>query len=405
MNLAYFICGSVIVFADYEQIVPILNLCMYYCIPYDDFKSTENGVSLRFRLSAFRKLKKEAHARGFEFEVKKMQGIPSILERYKHRYGILLGVTMACALVFLSQQFVWDIDVVGNEKITSSEVREILNRYDFSVGSYIPSVNTDKIENKLLIDSENISWISINIIGTVAEVQIRERASEEKETVSQRPANLVAEKSGIVQEVRIYKGNVIVKSGDFVEKGDLLVSGLFDSERVGFRYTRSAGEVYAKTTTEYFIEIPYKYEEIEYTGSEYCDQYLNFFDLSIKISKNSGKKDTFYDKIDIVENYALPDGTSMPFSIHTVKYLEYEKISKDRDRESAEELAYFRLSEELSKMAEDSVIIRKTITPRVGEKSFSLYCVVVAIENIAVTSEFDVDMSIIGEEKGDVNEQ
>ncbi len=399
MNISYYLCGSAVVVVPSDNVAALLNLCMYYCIPYDNFEAVENGVKLRFRLSALKKLKKEASARGICFEIEKTKGLPALFERYKYRYGILAGILIAVALIFLSQQFIWDIEIVGNEKITSSELCGILKKYDFSVGSYIPSINTDKIENKILIDTENISWISINIMGTVAEVQIRERALAEKFEGVTKPANLVATKAGVVEEVRIYRGNVVVRSGQVVEKGDLLVSGLFDSERVGFRYTRSAGEVYAKTTTEFFIEIPYKYEEIEYTGVEYCDQYLNFFDFSINISKNSGNEGAFYDKIDIVENYALPDGTNTPFALHTVKYLEYERVEKTRSQEQAELLAYFELSEKLSLLSEDSVIIRKTITPSIRENSFSLYCVVVAVENIAKVSEFDVDMSIVGEEK------
>ena len=99
--------------------------------------------------------------------------------------------------------------------------------------------------------------MSINIIGTHAEVQIREYEESKKEQeTGVLGANIVAGKSGLVEDVRVYQGNVVVSSGMYVEKGDLLVSGLYDSERVGFRYTRASGEVMARTTSEILIEIP-----------------------------------------------------------------------------------------------------------------------------------------------------
>jgi similar to stage IV sporulation protein len=345
------------------------------------------------RFSAFGKFKREADARGIQYKVEKKRGIPAVAERYRRRYGIVVGVILAVALVFLSHMFVWDVEVTGNKTLTSSEVRSMLKSHGFGVGSYIANANTDRIENKILIDSDKISWISINIVGTVAEVQIRELEAAAPKDTATKPANLVAAKAGVVEEVRIYRGNVVVGAGKYVERGDLLVSGLFDSERVGFRYTRAAGEVMARTTTEYYVKIPYEYEEKRYTGQEYCNKYLTFFDYSINISKKSGKEGSFYDKIYTMENYSFPDGTPTPFSLITEKYLEYETVQSTRTPKQAEELAYFELSQKLGAAAENCVIVKKTVTPMQMKDGFALYCTVVAIENIARVSEFDVDFS------------
>ena len=228
-------------------------------------------------------------------------------------------------------------------------------------------------------------------------MQIRERASADRGETVTRPANLIATKAGVIEEVRIYRGNVVVSHGKYVEKGDLLVSGLYDSNIDGFRYTRAAGEVLARTTTEYYVEIPYEYEKTVYTGEEYCDKYLNFFDYSINISKKGRKEGVFYDKIDIVENYSFYDGTQTPLSLHTVKYLEYMTETCQRSASEAEELAYFELAQRLEEASSNSVLIKKTITPYVMEDRFALYCTVVCIENIAEVLEFDVDMDIVGE--------
>jgi similar to stage IV sporulation protein len=345
------------------------------------------------RFAAFKKFKREADARGIQYKVEKKRGIPAVAERYRHRYGIAVGAILAVALITLSHMFVWDIEVTGNSSMTSSEVREMLKEYGFGVGSYIAGANTDRIENKILMSTDKISWISINIVGTVAEVQIREiQAAAPKDTAT-KPANLVAAKSGVVEEVRIYRGNVVVGAGKYVEKGDLLVSGLFDSERVGFRYTRAAGDVMARTTTEYYLKIPYEYEEKRYTGEEYCNKYLTFFDYSINISKKSGKEGALYDKIYIMENYSFPDGTPTPFALVTEKYLEYETVQATRTPKQAEELAYFELAQKLNDAADDCVIVKKTVTPMQMKDGFALYCTVVAIENIARVSEFDVDFT------------
>ena len=45
-------------------------------------------------------------------------------------------------------------------------------------------------------------------------------------------------------------------------------------------------------------------------------------------------------------------------------------------------------------MSEDSILIKKTVTPLVRDDRFILHCTIVLIEDIAEVSEFDV---ILGE--------
>ena len=397
MNLSYWITGAVTVSVPWDFATPFLDLCLLRGAVYSDFHAAEEGVRLTLRLSLAKRILAEAEERGIAYAVVKRRGLPVLFARYRFRFGILLGVLIATLLVFFAGRVVWDIRIEGNERISSAAIRQMLAREGVAVGSYIPALNTDRIENRILLSTDEISWISVNVVGNVAEVQIREREEQEVRERLTLPANLVARKAGLVEEVRIFRGKVMVSAGKAVEKGDLLVSGLYDSRMVGFRYTRASGQVMARVTDEYFIEIPYEYETIAYTGEEHCDKSLNFFGFSINISKNSGKEGVLYDKIDIVENYCLLEGVSSPLELHTTRFLAYERVKATRSVAEAQELAYFELERRLGSIAEGGVILRKTVTPTVGEDSFLLYCVVVSVEDIAMVSEFEVDLSLVGE--------
>ena len=392
MNPSYIFMGAVVISADRDSISSLLDLCLRRGIPYADLISTSEGFTVTLRYSAYSKLKKAAAEEGISYTVRSRHGMPALLGRYKFRFGIPVGILLALTLVISSHLFVWDIDVVGNETITTAEVRELLRGEGFFVGSFIPLANTDRIENKIMMDTENISWMSINIIGTVAEVQIREYVPQISEIDSGGPADLVASKSGIVEEVRILRGEVVVSSGRFVEVGDLLVSGMIESERHGLRYERAQGQVFARTVSEFVIEIPLEYEGKSYTGQEYYEKYLNFFDFSINILKNSGNEGVLYDKISIVENFCCPDGKETPFGLRTDKYRAYETVKLTRTPKEAEELAYYELSARLSQLAEDSIVTRKTVTPMLKQDSFMLVCRLEMIENIAETREIEIDI-------------
>lgn len=391
MNLSYLILGHATVAASYGEITPMLNLCMARGIPYTDIKTDSDAVRLTFRTDALSKLKREADACGITFSVEEEGGLPRLLSRYKRRFGLMTGALAAAIMIFLSGRFVFSIEVRGNESVTCSEIVQMLSDQGFGIGSYIPGVETDRIENRLLMNTDRLSWISVNLVGTVAYVEVRETmTAQEGASGSDTPANLVAARPGVVREVRLLGGNAVVRTGDQVDEGDLLVSGLFDSNLHGFRYTRAEGEVIAETVREFYVEIPYEYEKKVYTGAEIYDKYLNFFDYSINILKNSGNMDSFYDKIDIVESLYLPGGRGTPISVRTVKYLEYESVPSRRTEREAEELAYFELERLLSDASDGMVLLKKSVRARVGEESFSILCTVTSLENIARTQEFEV---------------
>ena len=112
----------------------------------------------------------------------------------------------------------------------------------------------------------------------------------------------------------------------------------------------------------------------------------------MNISKKGGNEGALYDKISIVEECSIFDLIDTPFSLKTERYLEYEAVSLARTPEEAENLAYFNLECRLAGMAEDSILVKKTVTPLIREDRFILHCVIVLIENIAETEEFEVEM-------------
>lgn len=391
MNLSYFISGYAKISIPTESILPLVNLCMARKLPYGKIRWGEESSIVLVRLTYLQGFITLCGEAGIAVEHVRRGGLPEWIYQRRHRYALFVGIIVALFMIFSAQQFVWRVDVVGNKSITTGEILHLLDGYGLHAGSYIPRLDTDVIQNKILIDCEGISWISVNMNGNTASVEIREASVGDTNGTPDSPANLVASKAGVISEVRLMSGNAQVRSGDIVSEGQLLVSGLFDSKNDGFRVTRAEGEVLAQTSEELYIKIPYDYQEKVYTGAEYCDKYLNFFGFSVKISKKSGNIYKLYDKISIVNSASFPDGEILPLSVTTEKYLEYEMCDAKRTPAEAEELAYFELSQRLSTLSGDAVLLRKVIMPEIHEDFFALRVVVSCIENIAVTVEFEVD--------------
>lgn len=392
MNIVYWLLGYVDIYVKSKDAVTLLNLCMYYSIPYSRFSYDDCGISVRLRLSHYKKIQIECNSRNIELSEKCRGGIPVFIYNNRKRSGFVIGGVLAILMMVIFDSFIWDINISGNTTVTSSEIIEELSSYGVRVGANKNKIHTQSIENRILIESEDISFISINIQGNIANVEIREREKENPKE-PKRYANITARKSGVIERAQIYRGNLVVSAGQYVDAGDLLISGIYDSKIQGFRFTRASGSVYARTVEEILIEIPLEYEEKRYTGKVNYEKSLNFFGFSVKISKNYGNDMVLYDTISSVEDYNLWDGVRLPLDSNKITLHEYEYIKCTRSIDEARELGYFKLSEKIQEL-EKAEILKKSVDTYTLEDKLILVCTLVCIEDISSVTEFDVDLSI-----------
>ena len=300
-----------------------------------------------------------------------------------------LGVTIGFLLLQLSGMFVWDVRVSGNVTLSEEEVCASLRACGFGVGSRISDASLEQIENRVLIESDRIAWISVYMDGTVAVVQIREN-EQTPPAEPKLPANLIAACDGQIEYLELYRGDSVVKVGQAVKAGDLLVSGVYDSQTEGVRYTRAAGQVLARVEEEIVVEIPLFDTEKRYLTDSIGEIWLDFFDFSIKIFKNSRNPNASCDIIEDrkeIDFWGLHD---LPFGFRVQRLLDYTLEPIERTAQEAEAIAYARLDEILAENAEEVMLLQKTIQTSVTEQSVVLTCRIVCIKNIAVQSEFEV---------------
>ncbi len=389
MSLSMLLFGYRRISAKAPNAADLLNLCMEEGIDYSDFCGEADGsVSFSCFLPSAKRLLKAAEARGVPISTVRVGGLPVQLWRRRSRAGLLLGGLCAIILFVLSGLFVWDVRVMGNETLSASEVRRELEACGFGVGSYLPRVDTDVLENRVLLSSDRIAWISVYMEGTVARVQVVEQVARPAEE-AKRPANLVAKRDGQIEYVRLYRGSCEVKVGQAVRTGDLLVSGVYDSQTVGCRFTRAAGNVMARTEHTLRVEIPLSYVEKRYTHTQKGAIWLNFFQKNVKIFKSTGKEDGECDIIESVKSFSGFGQYEIPVSLTVEQRRYYEEVAVTRTEQEALELAYAELACAIEALG-DVQLLRKEITTSFSEEALILECTVVCIEDIAEQVEFDV---------------
>ena len=369
----------------------LLNLCAEGHFVYRDPRLEGDFFLFSASETVSKRLIPAMEKRGIGWECVREGGSALWLRRLLHRPGILLGALLFALTVFCSSSVIWDIRVEGCHTLREEEVERLLGECGLHLGAWRSSLDAAGIESRVIIASDEISWITVNIIGTVAEVEIRESAPAPDAPSEMAAANLVAARDGLILWMEEVRGNAAVAEGDDVAEGELLVGGLYGSETDGFRYTVAKGRVYAKTHRDFSVEIPLTYEKKTYTGRMKVEKYFIFFEKEVKFFGNYGNLYTSCDTIDTVEYFHIWDGEHLPIGVRTVRYLEYTLIPTTRSEEEAKRLAEY----ELRCLAEAEVpggeLLRMTKRGSMSETAYRLTVHASYIENIATVREIEIE--------------
>lgn len=319
----------------------------------------------------------------------KHRGLPVILSFLKKRPGLVAGMLLLVFLTISSTFFVWQIRVEGNEKLSERAISEMLLKAGLYEGIPKRQVNVRSIVNKVLINEDELSWLSINLDGTVAHVEIKEakigKSHDKKENV-----NLVASHNGIIMRVDALEGQSKVASGDAVEKGSLLISAFVDKRTGGSLLRGARGYVWAKTDREYKVFVPLEYVEKEYSEKNSNSYRVSFLGKNITFSLPDFEKSKAYERKYHTYDTTVYEGRRLPFIVVNIKRIYYTpKVKKRTESEAldmAREIAKERLKLDSPTFTTVSVVENHTQ----DEKIFLYSCIFEGIENIAEKKEFEL---------------
>ncbi|MBQ8716592.1 MAG: sporulation protein YqfD [Clostridia bacterium] len=319
-------------------------------------------------------------------------GLPVFFARLSHRPGLICGLALALSLLFVSRLFVWDVEVQGNETVETEEIISELAAAGLSCGSFLPRLDREAVAIELRRGDGRIAFATVNLRGTVAYVQVRETAEAPQAAVPP-PANLVAKCDGVITLPLIFEGECLVSEGDVVRAGQILAGGVIDSEKHGYRITRAAGQVLARTVHTYTVNVPFAYEEKVYTGRKGKEISLLFFTKRGKLFKNTRNIGNSYDIITNVNWWTLSDGRQLPIGFIVSDVAEYELRPAVRDGVQACELAYAELERQLSQDSVGRSMLEHTVELVADADGITLICTVVCEEDIAETAEIKVTVN------------
>ena len=307
-----------------------------------------------------------------QYDVEKFTGLPAFFLKYRNRYGIYAGIALCFSVLALSVRFVWRIDVVGNDIMTDSEVIALLDEFGVGVGSYIPKIDVEYVQQIAVSRDPRIAWLSLNRTGTVISAEIKERKTYEKKDDT--PVNIVASRDGQIESIEVYDGTSVVNVTDSVRKGDLLISGITDGNAYGLRQIAADGKVMARVSETVRAEVFFESTKKRYTGRIKEKNTLIFFGKNVNLYINSRISMQKYDIMISRKNIHMWDETVLPVGYETVSYLEYEDSTVFYTQSEALEIAIDILRQRVYEAIGDGELLSRRQSVKFTDESCIVEC-------------------------------
>lgn len=276
----------------------VLNLCGARDLAFWDLEwETPAAFTCRMSRKDYAALRHAAEQLNCSLTVMGREGAPFFLSRFRSRQALLVGLVAGGLALFLGSFFIWEFQIEGSKTVPEERILRALEDAGVRIGSFGLALNGEDIRNRVLLEIPELSWIAVNVSGCRANVQVRERVDPPALLDQQTPANVVARRAGQVLEVRDWNGRAAVLPGSGVTEGQLLISGVEDTDTFGARMLAGMGSVTARTWYTLTAEFPLTAPVKRYTGRERTLVSLVVGKHRINFFSNSSMEGEQYDKI------------------------------------------------------------------------------------------------------------
>lgn len=215
----YYLLGYATISVEGYFIERFINICISKNILLWNMKRRKSSfLFTNIAIKDFKKIRQIAKTTKCHIEIEKKKGLPFLLNRYKKRkifIGLLITITL---IIFGLSNFVWNIEIIGENSIPKEELLNDLNKYGLKTGILKTKVNTKEIINNIRLNRDDIAWVGMKIKGTNIIVEVVE-ADKKPDIVNENEyCNIISDKEGIITKINVQNGTALVKVGDIITK-------------------------------------------------------------------------------------------------------------------------------------------------------------------------------------------
>ena len=356
----------------------VINKCINNNIYLSDINYLNNdNISCKINVKDYKKIKRLNYYSKIKF--KDYDGLDKIKYEIKNNIIYIIIAILAFILMDIITSYIVDIEVIHS----SSTIRKLIYQEleNNNIKKYRLAYSYDeieKIQNKILANNkERLEWISISKDGMKYIVHAEERKINNI-TKEDGYRHIIASKDAYITKIISTKGENLVRSGDYVKKGDKLISGEIKLYENVMGNTLATGSVYGNVWYNVFISIPKKEEYQEYTDKE-------------RYNLNINNKILLRNKYQYFTQDNIRELNILGFKIKIYKEKEYLIKTREVDTNS-EDLASKKINEKFKKIG--TIISQKVLKKEVNNSTIDYRVFVICNELISKYEYYEVGYTI-----------
>lgn len=284
-SILFFLRGYVTITVTGNFPERFLNVCTQKNILlWDIVRVSEKTMRCRISVNGFKKLIPISYRTGVHIHIIAKHGFPFLLYRYRKRKLLLFSALLFFLFIIIINQFVWAIEVKGNHKVKTAEILRILEEEGVKIGTPLKNIKQEHLKHRALLKLPDLSWLWIDKSGSKLIVDVREGLPVPSIHDADLYCNVEAAKDGIIDSMIVKNGIPVVKEGDTVLKGTVLVTGKIPASlKPEIRYVHADAQVFARVWYEKTQKFSRLTKTRTETGKEKTHYTLTLFGKSIPL--------------------------------------------------------------------------------------------------------------------------
>ena len=313
----------------------VLNLCAAHGIPFWGLTWLSE---LRLRAAIDRaelpRLRQVLTQTDAVLTVVRTEGAPEVWRQYRRRYVLLAAAGLLMLMMALGSTHIWAFQVTGNDTVPTETILRTLEKYGVALGAR-SRIRQEELRNHVLLELPDVVWLTVNMRGCTAHVQVVERQRPPHLYTDGEITNVVAARDGLVTSVQALDGEAQVMAGSTVTAGQVLISGVVDSDRRGYRLLHGMGQVWARTWYELSVSVPLTVREKGQETEAVTHLAVDVGRNRIKIYGKGSMTGPDCDKMTLYHQARLPFGLTLPVTLVTERTVRYAAGETERSPEEA----------------------------------------------------------------------
>lgn len=313
----------------------VLNLCAAHGIPFWGL-TWLSEIRLRAAIdrAELPRLREVLTRTDAVLTVVRTEGAPEVWRQYRRRYVLLAAAAVLAAVLALGSTHIWDFQVTGNDTVPTETILRTLEKYGVALGAR-SRIDQEALRNQVLLELPDVVWLTVNMRGCTAHVQVVERQRPPHLYADGEITNVVAARDGLVTKIQALDGQAQVMAGTTVTAGQVLISGVVDSDQRGYRLLHGMGQVWARTWYELSVSVPLTVQEKGQEVGAVTRLAVDIGRNRIKIYGKGSMTGPDCDKMTVYHQARLPFGLTLPVTLVTERTVRYAAGEAERSMADA----------------------------------------------------------------------